>query len=189
VLTITRFRQAAVVGLALSVTALWAGPATAKQSGPPVNPTQPCGYLTTAMVKKALGGPVTLDPTNRGNPVPNACEFLIGADAASPTAVLIVTNQYPGLGTTPGQDAVDLVESQEAIDSQGGYETITVGVGKSGYINQSLASLYDAPTRQFAFQLHLLLANGPPTGGPLSAANRKAFVTLAKSIAARSPKS
>jgi len=187
-------RRVLVLGLLLAVAAVGAGGAPAKHkppkpSGPTVNPVQPCGYLTTAQVQKALGGPVSIDPTDRGNKVPNACAFVVGPDPQQPTGVLITTNQYPGFLVPSGENAVDVVEAQRAVDNTDGYNTIDANLGKSSYVDNNLSTVYVAPTTQFAFSLQWVLASQPSTGGPLSAANRTALLSLAKSITARAPKS
>lgn len=188
-------RRAIVLGLVLAVAALGAGgsPAgkkpTPKPTGPPVNPVQPCSYLSAAQVQKAFGGPVNVDPTDRGNKVPNACAYLVGANVFAPTAVVVATNQFPGFLVPPGENAVDVVEAQRAIDNESGYSTIDANVGKSGYIDNNLSTIYVAQSTQFAFSLQYLPANLPSTGGPLATPARKQLVTLAKSIVARTPKS
>ena len=187
-------RRAIVLGLVLAVAALGAGGSPAakkppKPSGPPVNPIQPCSYLTAAQVQKAFGGPVNIDPTDRGNKVPNACAYLVGANVFAPTAVLVTTNQYPGFLVPPGENGVDVVEAQRAIDNESGYNTIDANVGKTGYIDNNLSTIYVAPSTQFAFSLQYLPASQPSTGGPLATPARKQLLVLAKSIVARTPKS
>jgi hypothetical protein len=187
-------RRAIVLGLVLAVAAIGAGGSPAakkppKPTGPPVNPVQPCSYLTAAQVQKAFGGPVTIDPTDRGNKVPNACAYLIGANVFAPTAVVVATNQFPGVLVPPGQDGVAVVEAQRAIESESGYNTIDASIGKTGYIDNSLSTIYVAQSTQFAFSLQYLPANEPSTGGPLTAPARKQLLVLAKSVVARTPKS
>ena len=187
-------RRAIVLGLVLAVAALGAGgvPAGKKPSpkpvAPPVNGVQPCSYLTVAQVQKAFGGPVNIDPTDRGNKVPNACAFVVGADAFAPTAVLVATNQFPGFLVPPGENGVDVVEAQRAIDNEDGYNTIDANVGKSSYIDNNLSTIYVAQSTQFAFSLQWVPANQPSSGGPLAAPARKQLLALAKRIVARTPK-
>jgi hypothetical protein len=188
-------RRVVVLGLVLAIAAVGAGGAPAKHKppkkpvGPPVTPTQPCTYLTNVQVQKAFGGPVTLDPTDRNNKVPNACAYLVGADPLLPTGVLVSTNQFPGFLVPPGESAIDVVEAQRAIDNEDGYSTIDANLGKSSYIDNNLSIIYVAPTSQFAFSLQWVPAGQPSTGGPLSAADRNDLVALAKNITARAPKS
>jgi len=188
-------RRAIILGLVLAVAALGAGTASAAQkppkkpAGPPVNPVQPCSYLTAAQVQKSFGGPVTVDPSDRGSKVPNACAYLIGSNVFAPTAVVVATNQYPGFLVPPGENGVDVVEAQRAIDSESGYNTIDANLGKSGYIDNNLSIIYVAPSTQFAFSLQYVPANQPSTGGPLAAPTRKQLLVLSKNIVARTPKS
>jgi hypothetical protein len=178
-----------VLGLTLGATALGAGGVAAakKPPVPAINVTDPCSYLTTAQVQKAFGGPVTVDPTNRGSKTPNDCGFVIG-NVFTPAGVLVSTNQFPGFLVPPGQSAIDVVEGQRAIDAQDGLTVVDANVGKSSYLDTDRSAITVAPSTKFAFTLQWLPASAPPQGGPLDAPTKKQLLALSKSITSRAPK-
>jgi hypothetical protein len=178
-----------VSGLVLAVAALGAGGVSTTKAPPipKIDVTQPCGYLTAAQVQKAFGGPVTVDPTDRGSKTPNSCAFVIG-NVFTPTAVLVSTNQFPGFFVPAGQSAIDVVESQRAIDAQDGLTVVDANIGKSSYLDTDRSAITVAPTTHFAFTLQWLPASAPPQGGPVDPATQKQLIALSKNITARSPK-
>jgi hypothetical protein len=175
--------------LALAAATLGAGgiPAAKQPPVPKINVGDACSYLTAAQVQKAFGGPVTVDPTNRGSKTPNDCGFLIG-NVFTPTAVLVSTNQFPGFLVPPGQTAVDVVEGQRAIDAQGGLTVVDANIGKSSYLDTDRSAITVAPSTHFAFTLQWLPSSAPPQGGPLDTSTKKQLVALAKNITTRAPK-
>lgn len=177
------------LGLTLGVAALGAGgvPTVKKPPVPAINVTDPCSYLTAAQVQKAFGGPVTIDPTNRGSKTPNDCGFVVG-NVFTPTGVLVSTNQFPGFLVPPGQTAIDVVEGQRAIDAQDGVTVVDANLGKSGYLDNDRSAITVAPSAKFAFTLQWLPASAPPQGGALDAPTKKQLVALAKNITSRAPK-
>ena len=178
-----------VPGLALAAATLGAGGVSvAKQPpAPKIKVTDACSYLTAAQVQKAFGGPVTVDPTNRGSKTPNDCGFVIG-NVFTPTGVLVSTNQFPGFLIPPGQTAIDVVEGQRAIDAQDGLTVVDANIGKSSYLDTDRSAITVAPNTHFAFTLQWLPASAPPQGGPLNSPTKKQLLALAKSITARTPK-
>ena len=178
-----------VLGLALGATTLGAGGVSDAKAppAPKINVTDPCSYLTAAQVQKAFGGPVTVDPTNRGSKTPNDCGFVIG-NVFTPTGVLVSTNQFPGFLVPAGQTAIDVIEGQRAIDAQDGLTVVDANVGKSSYLDTDRSTINVAPSTKFAFTLQWLPASDPAQGGPLTPVTKKQLVALAKSITARAPK-
>jgi hypothetical protein len=178
-----------VLGLALGAATLGAGDVSSSKPPPlpKINVTNPCTYLTAAQVQKAFGGPVTVDPTNRGSKTPNDCGFVIG-NAFTPTGVLVSTNQFPGFLVPAGESAVDVIESQRAIDAQDGLTVVDANIGKSSYLDTDRSAINVAPSTKFAFTLQWLPASAPPQGGPADPGTAKQLVALAKSVTARTPK-
>jgi hypothetical protein len=178
-----------VLGLTLGAATLGAvGVPTAKTPpAPKINAADACSYLTAAQVQKAFGGPVTVDPTNRGSKTPNDCGFVVG-NVFTPTGVLVSTNQFPGFLVPPGQTAIDVVEGQRAIDAQDGLTVVDANIGKSSYLDTDRSAITVAPNTKFAFTLQWLPASAPAQGGPLDAPTKKQLLALAKSITSRAPK-
>jgi hypothetical protein len=143
---------------------------------------KPCQYVTAKQVQKVFGGPVTVDPSNRGLStfVANACAFIVGT-ATQPKGVLVVVKRYPYF-EQPGQTAFDVLESSRATDSLAGLADEDGGVGTKSYFSLDHSTLSVAPNTKFAFALQWLAPGAPPDGGRLDAATRRRLTTLAKVI-------
>jgi hypothetical protein len=139
-----------------------------------------CTYLTASAVRKAFGAPGTLDPTNRGTPLPGVCDYLVGGDGA-----VVAIEEYPGANVAPGQNAVDQIETQQAQAQLLGASIEQVPVGRHAYLDLDQRHLGVAATTKFGFQLRW----DPPTNqanppGPTVVNQR--LVSLAKLVISRS---
>jgi hypothetical protein len=140
--------------------------------------SNPCTYLSTRQVQRSFGGPITIDPTNRGSKIPGTCAYLVG-DPRQPSAALVTVNVFPGFFLPAGQTPTDVVESQRAIDVEGLLEVEDAGVGQHGYFNVNNASLSLVATSKFAFELQWLPL---PFGATLTPVVRQKLTALAKII-------
>lgn len=164
-----------------------AGVAATVRKGSGLSLGKPCTYLSAKQVQKVFGGPVTLDPTNRGgNTLTVACSYLVGPPG-QPTGVLVALLVYPYF-SPPGESAIDVLESQRATESLSGLTVVDAKVGRTSYADLDTSVVAVATNKKFAFSLQWLPTGGPPAGGKLDAKTQKQLVTLANQIAARAPR-
>ncbi len=182
-------RRVVVVAIVGAVAALGAGGTASARKPPPlppVNTGDACSYLTAGQVQKAFGGPVTVDPTNRNSKSPTDCGFLVGNPFTG--GDLVSTNLFPGFDVPAGETALDVVESQRAIDASDGLNVVDVTVGKHSYIDLDRSVITVAATPKFAFSLQWLAPGAPAQGGAIDPPTRKQLIALAKSVVSRAPK-
>jgi hypothetical protein len=175
--------RAAWAGLsaAVALAALGAGGHVAAKA-PKFKIADPCTYLTARQVQAAFGGPVTVDPTNRGVPVPRTCDFVTASGGA-----LVAVNSYPGVNPVPGQNAVDEIEVQQAHDSLAGLTLEQVPVGRHAYVDTDRSLIAVAANPKFAFTLSWNPSGGG-AGASLTRRDSEHLVSLAKLVIARAPK-
>jgi hypothetical protein len=179
-----------VVALAVAASALGVGTADAAttRKGSGLSVGHPCSYLTATQVQKVFRAPTTVDPTNRGGSTLTAqgCSYLVGPPGQS-TGALVAVDLFPFF-PSPGQTAIDALESQRATDSLSGLTVVDAKVGQKSYVNLDRSILTVAPNKKFAFTLQWLPTGGPSVGGKLDAKTQKQLTDLAKQIVARAPK-
>ncbi len=148
----------------------------------------PCTYLTVKQIQKVFGAPVTIDPASLGGSTlfTAACNYLVGPPG-QPTGTLEAVDLFP-IFPSPGQTAIDALESQRATDSLGGLTVVDAKVGQKSYVDLDRSVLAVAPNKKFAFTLQWRPTSGPPNGGKLDAKTQKQLTVLAKQIIARAPK-
>lgn len=180
-------RALVVVTLAAAAAVVGSGAAlaTTARKGSGLTIAKPCTYLTAKQVQKVVGAPVTVDPTNRGgNTLSDGCSYLVGPPG-QPTGAMAVVLVFPYF-STPGQTAIDVLESQRASDSLSGQTVTDAKIGRNSYANLDASTVVVAPNKKFAFSLQWI-----PTGSPavkFDATTQKQVTALARQIVARAPK-
>ncbi|HSO95185.1 MAG TPA: hypothetical protein VLV81_04010 [Acidimicrobiia bacterium] len=181
-------RRTLFVVTLLAATALvapGAARATTARKGSGLSITKPCTYLTAKQVQKVVGAPVTIDPTNRGgDTLTIGCSYLVGPPG-QPIGAMAAVLVFPYF-SSPGQTAVDVLESQRASDSLSGQTVVDAKIGRSSYANLDASTVVVAPSKKFAFSLQWLPTGS--TGVRFDAKTQQQVTTLAKQIAARAPK-
>jgi hypothetical protein len=176
-----------VVAVATATVGASVGLATSAGTPPGLKIGQPCTYLSAKQVQKVFAAPVTVDPTNRGaSSISAGCAYLVGPPG-QPTGVLVALLVFPYF-SSPGQTAIDALESQRASESLAGLTVEDAKVGSHSYVDIDRSILAVAPNKKFAFSLQWIPTGGSPVGDKLDAKTQKQLTTLAKQIASHPPK-